>query len=168
MKTTMRVILSIFVAIAVCAFVYAVALAATGNVSEQSGDFSSTGLNAASGCSSSTCVDRNAKYANQSTGSETAYGNWYTSTDNVFQWLTYIPNLSGDWAGVKYTISNSYPASEVYQTTVNQNNWKGYYVFIGDFDLNSVSVQMLLPNTCVAGFACDGRRLYYDNSQYTY
>ena len=168
MKTLLRVMSSIFVALAVCAVTYAIALAATGNVSEQSSDFSSSGLSAASGCSSSTCVNSNAKYTNQSTGGETAYGNWYTSTDNVLEWYTYIPNLSGDWAGVKYTISNSYPANETYQTTVNQNNWKGSYVYLGDFDFNSPSSQMRLPNTCVSGYACDGRRLYFDNSQYSY
>jgi hypothetical protein len=170
MKTIKRVLFSTIITLCVSVLVVTLAYAATGYVSEQSADFTSSNLNAASGCSSSTCQDSNAKYANQSgsTSSTTAWGNWYTSVDNVDEWYTFIPNLSGDWAAVIYSIGNSSPPHEVYYTTVNQNNWKGSYVYLGNFDYNSTWAQMYLPNKCVVGYACDGRRLYYDKSKFIY
>lgn len=169
MKTIQRVGLSTLIALQVSLLVITLAYAATGYVSERSIDFTSSGLFSASGCTTSTCQDGNAKYTNQSgsTTTTTAWGQWDTAADNVSDWYTYIPNLSGDWAAVKYSISNS--RYELYYTTVNQNNWKGSYVYLGNFELfPSTSARMGLPNKCVSGFACDGRRLYYDKSKFVY
>jgi len=170
MKAIIRLLTSLVVAIIVSILVFSIGLAATGYVSEQSSDFTGSGLNAANGCSSSTCQNSNAKYTNQSNNynNDTASGNWYTGKDNVDQWKTYIPNLSGDWAGVKYYIGNSTPPHEVYETTVNQNNWKGSYVNVGTFSYNSTWAQMRLGNRCIYGYMCDGRRLYFDKSKYIY
>ena len=167
MKRIIKISTSTIIALLICTVIYSVVLASTDYVSEQGGGFSESGLSSATGCSSSTCLDTNAKFTNQSTnGSVTAYGKWNTETDNVSQWYTFIPNLSGDWAAVKYEIKNS--PSEDYFTTVNQNNWKGSYVNLGTYSLSSTWSQIYLPNTCVTGYSCDGRRLYFDKSKYNY
>lgn len=163
-----RLLISIGVAFVVAVTVTSIAYAVYGYVSEQSSGFTSSGLSAAPGCSSSTCQDGNAKRGAQSLSysNTTRWGQWATSTHNVHQWWTFIPNLTGDFAGVRYSIGNS--LGELYYTTVNQNNWKGSYVNLGTFAQNALSAWMYLPNRCVTGYACDGRFLYFDKSRFAY
>jgi hypothetical protein len=168
MRILKRLSLSLVVALLVAIGITSIAYAVYGYVSEQSADFTSSGLSAAPGCSGASCQDGNAKRGAQSLSftTTTRWGNWYTATDNVDQWWTFIPNLTGDFAAVRYSIGNS--AGEVYYTTVNQNNWKGSYVNLGTFGSNSTSAMMYLPNRCVTGYACDGRYLYFDKSRFAY
>ena len=168
MRLAKRLVLSLIVAILVAMGITSVAYAVYGYVSEQSGNFTSSGLSAVPGCSSSTCLDGNAKRGAQSLSysNTTRWGQWLTTTHNVNHWWTFIPNLTGDFAGVRYSTANS--AGELYFTTVNQNNWKGTYVNLGTLSLSSNTAWMYLPNRCVTGYACDGRYLYFDKSRFQY
>lgn len=168
MRMLKRLSFSLIVALLIALSPTSIAYAIYGYVSEQSASFTSSGLSAAPGCSSSTCQDGNAKLGAQSGSftTTTRWGQWYTPTDNVDQWWTFIPNLTGNFAAVRYSIKNS--VNEIYFTTVNQNNWKGSYVNLGTFDYNSTSAYMYLPNRCVSGFFCGGLYLYFDKSRFAY
>lgn len=113
-------------------------------------------------CSFSTCQGGDARRGSSNNG---AVGYWTTYTANITGIDTWIPNpISGTYAAVKYHV---YSNNDDFLVTVNQNNWKGRYVYLGYLGWPGSWAQIVLPTSCVPGYSCGGSMpVYYDLARF--
>jgi hypothetical protein len=151
--------------------VTSIAFASSGTITDESLNFST--LSFGDGFTRFSCGDCSgggALYTFQSGSTSVTddVGMWDASSGkNHLNWYAYIPNAgSGNFAAVQYSVSHT---GETFYVTVNQTNWKGSEVYLGNFDTqNTSAAQVRLPDKCVSGFWCGGLKLYYDYIKYTY
>ncbi|HUN22120.1 MAG TPA: hypothetical protein PK299_03195 [Anaerolineales bacterium] len=153
------------------------------NISEFSGSFIYAASNPPSNedknpCSSpiTTCTNSNTKRFRLRSGTpgSSAFSYWnYTanwtasaygsSTATTMYWYVYIPNdgVSGqNLAAVYYEVlpGGSNPGFSI---VVNQNNWEGQKVYLGNSSGNNNS-KVRTSDRCVTGYACDARWIFVD------
>ena len=93
-----------------------------------------------------------------------------TNVNNIYHWCAYIPTTIPTAAG-RYVISE---LNHTYSwaVLVNQSTHKGQYVYLGFSDYPNqspadTSKRPALDNTCLSGYSCDGRKVYFDTIKYT-
>lgn len=91
-----------------------------------------------------------------------------SNVNNIYHWCAYIP-ASLPTAAVRYDVWEK-NTSYYWYVLVNQANQKGKYVYLGFSDypnINDASKYPVLRNQCQSGYACDGRKVYFDTIKYT-
>jgi hypothetical protein len=178
MRKTQKAILSLLVAILVASIVTITALA-TGPYLRAEGTTTSQNLVKVGGTqnkqtlSSASCAGGYCGTLTQPTGGagNTIY-EWNMGTSNVgniYHWCAYIP-ATIPTAASRYTITEL-NHTYLWQVLVNQSTHKGQYVYLGFSDYMpspaDTSKRPSLDNACLSGYACDGRKVYFDTIKYT-
>ncbi len=91
-----------------------------------------------------------------------------TNVNNIYDWCAYIPS-SLPTAGVRYDVWEK-STTYYWYVLVNQANHKGQYVYLGFSDYpnqNDATKYTVLRNQCQSGYACDGRKVYFDTIKYS-
>ncbi len=142
-------------------------LAASAYISESSSDFSLSSSYfwniIASYCDGGHCF----QYLQYTGGNGNQKGKWTANAvpNNVnTNWYAYIPNdtTSAFDGAVAYKGAS-------FATTVYQENWKGQWVYLGNFTKTSVSNNTAMANTCVSGMVCDAnRQVWWDTMRVDY
>ncbi|GAB4580606.1 MAG: hypothetical protein Fur0022_33480 [Anaerolineales bacterium] len=123
-------------------------------------------LFAATGCTNK-CANNNAKYTKQA-GFDNNYpwtfAYWRPGVSNVKSFCAYTPGIGV--AGVQYSFLDD--QDELYYVVLNQAYHKNSYRYLGYLELSSnTGAELWLSSSCVSGFACDGRNVYWDKILYT-
>lgn len=113
-------------------------------------------------CTFSTCQGGDARMGTVNNG---ATGFWTTYTTNVTGVSAWIPNpISNTYATVTY---NVYSDEDDFSVTVNQENWRERYVYLGYLGWYGSWAQIVLPTSCASGYYCSGSMpVVYDLSKF--
>jgi len=121
--------------------------------------------------SSSACLDtycgRLPQAVSSSNDTYYAWNMGSSNVTNIYDWCAWTPSIAN--AGVRYDIwekSQSY----YWYVLVNTANHHGQYVYLGFSDYPNIGDASKFPlerNQCQAGYACDGRYVYWDRIRYT-
>ncbi len=159
-----RIILSISVALLTAFVISTIALAATGYVSETAGYPYFWGWGPLHSHTCSNCANGSAYRVQQYSWEDTAYDYWYPGVGGIKEWCAYTPGVGV--AGVRYYMDTN--GTEHYSVVLNQANRQNTYRYLGNFtNTSNTGGQLSLLNSCVTGYACDGRYVYWDKIKYT-
>jgi len=93
--------------------------------------------------------------------SQSSWWSDYHSTSMYHYWSVYIPSaLYTPKAVVRYGISL------FRSVTVNQNNYNNAWVYLGSNDTLQRQSSVVLGNSCVAGYTCNGLEILWDEALY--
>jgi hypothetical protein len=95
--------------------------------------------------------------------SQSSWWSDYHGTAMYHYWSAYIPSyLYTSKAVVSYGIS-------LYRSvTVNQNSYNNAWAYLGSNDTQQYQSSVLLSNSCVAGYTCNGLEVIWDDARYQY
>ena len=123
-------------------------------------------LFSATGCTNN-CANNNALYTHQDIGIPGypfTLAFWIPGANNVKSFCAYTPGIGV--AGVRYRFENN--QGEIYDVKLNQANNQNSYRYLGYLENSSnTGAKLSLTSSCVSGFACDGRKVYWDKILYT-
>lgn len=178
MRKAQKAILSLSIAILTAAGIVTVAAFAGGPYLRTEGTNTSQNLWRFSGTqtkqtlTSASCAGGYCGTLTQPTGGAVdTYYAWNMGTSNVnniYYWCAYIPTTLPT-AAVRYDVWEK-STTYYWYVLVNQANHKGKNVYLGFSDhpnINDASKYPVLRNQCLSGYACDGRKIYFDTIKYT-